>query len=80
MIASATRFFNAVKEEEVTHFDQAPLNDSATHAIKRNIGKDGGWGWGSNGDSDSTPIEAASLAYWGVVTTKRNPGRKTKLL
>ena len=67
---------NAVNEQQVMHFDQPGLNDSATKSVKRLIGNNGGWGFQSTEEADSTLIESASLAYWGAMTTKRNPNRK----
>lgn len=49
---------------------------SATRAVRRDIGKGGAWGFDGE---DPTPIEAASLALWGALTTKRNAGRKLRV-
>lgn len=76
VIASATRFYNAVKEGDVTHYPQPAFDKVVTSSRKRPIGTNGGWGWDGIGDSDPTMIEAASLALWGVMTTKRDPRRK----
>lgn len=75
---AASMLLEEIREQRVTHFDQPALNDSALNAQRRNIG-DGSWGWGGSGDVDSTPIEAASLALWGVMTTKRDPKRKMRI-
>ena len=80
MVAATTRMVDAIKEKRVSHIEQKALDDSVTHSVRRAIGNDGGWAWGSSGEWDSTPVEAASLALWGVMTTKRNPGRKAKVL
>lgn len=80
MVAASTRMLDAIRSGGVAHMGQQPLDDSVLHASKRPIGKDGAWAWGSSGGWDLTPIEAASLAFWGVMTTKRNPGRKAKVL
>jgi hypothetical protein len=29
---------------------------------------------------DVSPLEASALAYWGVMTTRRDPGRRQRLL
>ena len=76
--SAATMFYNAVDEQEVTHAGQPALNESAKSAQKRLIGKDGGWGFGS-GAFDCSLVESVSLAYWGVMTTKRNPNRKMRV-
>lgn len=76
--SAATMFYNAVDEKEISHSGQPALNESALSAQKRIIGKDGGWGFGS-GTFDCSLIESASLAYWGVMTTRRNPNRKMRI-
>lgn len=80
VIASASRFLNAVKEGSITHFNQEAFNQSVLNAEKRYIGRDGGFGFASIGGADVTMIEAASMAYWGVMTTRRNPARKVRIL
>jgi hypothetical protein len=79
VIASATMLYDAVRRKAVTHYGQRTLDAAALAARKRTIGHDGGWGFGSDGDADITPIEAASLAYWGAMTTRRNPGKGTRI-
>lgn len=59
---------------------QAELDDSATTSTRRLIGTRGGWGFGSADGHDSTAIEAASLALFGVRNSKRNPRRKQRTL
>lgn len=80
VVASATRFLSAVKEQRVTHFAQPALDHVVKHAKKRAVGKNGGWSWDGIADVDASPLEAVSYAYWGDMTTKRRPGRKVKLL
>lgn len=72
VITAATMTLEAIQTQEITHIEQPALDISVTKSTKRRIGADG-WGWG--GDM-STPIEAVSLAIWGVTTSKRNPQRK----
>lgn len=76
--SAATMFYNAVDEKEISHTGQPALTESAKAAQKRDIGKDGGWGFGS-GTFDCSLVESTSLAYWGVMTTKRNPNRKMRV-
>lgn len=80
VVASTSFLLNALKEQKLTHFPDEALDKAARYASRRNIGAGGGWGFASTADVDVTPIESASLALWGVATTKRNPGRKAKLL
>ena len=39
-----------------------------------------GFGWEEATGDYSAPIDAATLAYWAVMTTKRKPGRKARIL
>lgn len=74
---AASSFLSAIREKKVTHSNQEALNDSALNSCKRSIGE--AWGFGGTGDTDSTLIEACTLAHWGVMTTKRNPNRKQRI-
>lgn len=56
--------------------EQERLRLSALSSERRAIGNKGAWGFGG---SDPCPIEACSLALWGVMTTKRNPNRKLRV-
>lgn len=76
---AASMLQNAVMEQELVHVSPSGLDESAIAAQKRTIGNAGGWGFG-DGVYPCAPIESASLAYWGVKTTKRRPGRKSILL
>ena len=80
IIAASSMFRNAVKEGELTHFAQPALDSAIMNAKRRPVGSDGGFGFAGINGYDVTPVEAAALAYWGVMTTKRNPGRKSRLL
>lgn len=68
-VAEATsRFYEAVKSGRMTHGPGEPLAVSATGSIRRVIGKDGAWAFGSTPQVDSTPVEAAVWAWWGAET------------
>ncbi|MBR4687091.1 MAG: hypothetical protein IKP01_02155 [Bacteroidales bacterium] len=74
MYSAASTLLNCVNERNLTWYaPQADLRDSAVTSIRRNIGRDGGWGFGG---ANPIPIEAAALAVWGVRTSRRNPQRK----
>lgn len=77
VVTASSGFIDGLAKGNITHFDQPALNASALDAEKRMIGNKGGWGFGGE---DSTPIEAVSLAQWGVKTSKRNPKRKQVML
>lgn len=76
MTAACSSLCNAVRERSVTHYGQPALDASATKSRARRIGTAGGWGFMSTDDADATLIEAAALAYWAAMTTKRDPSRK----
>lgn len=73
---AAATMLEAVQTKSVGHIEQPALDASATGSSRRKIGASGGWGWGGE---DSAAIEAASLALWGVKTSKRRPGRKARV-
>lgn len=77
--AAASGFVDAVNALELTHIDSPALDESATRAVKRVIGRNGAFGFGSAPDCDATPVESAALALWGAKTTKRDPNRKAKV-
>ena len=75
MIAAVGTLTNALNEKAVTwYYQQEALRESAVTSTKRPIS--GGWGFG--GDL-SAPIEAASLALWGAINSKRNPNKKMRI-
>lgn len=75
MIAATGTLVNALNEKSVTWFHlQEALNDSAITSVKRSLG--GGWGFGGD---NAVPIEAASLALWGALNSKRNPEKKMRI-
>ena len=77
MVAAASMFLNTVQEGDMSHSGQPVLDNAIYSAERRDIGKSGGWGYGG---IDPTPVEACALAYWGCATSRRNPGRGSKLL
>lgn len=76
---AAVMMKDAVDEGSLAHAGQPGLTESAVCAQKREIGKNGAWGFG-DGKVPCCPVESASLALWGVKTTKRRPGRKARTL
>ena len=77
VIAACTSMVDRVNEGTLEWFrPQADLLDSAVTSTRRKIGSTGGWGFGGE---NPIPIEAASLALWGVLNSKRNPERKQRI-
>ena len=79
VVAACASIANAVKERRIAHWGQPALDTSATKSRKRRIGANGGWGFLSTDEADATLIEACALAYWGAMTTKRDPSRKGRV-
>ena len=60
---------------------QQVLADSIAVCDRKQRGISGAWGWISTSpDGDETPVEAASVAVRSARTSKRNPGRKAKVM
>ena len=74
VVSANATLVDYVNERNLEWFrPQADLLDSAVTSTRRKIGSTGGWGFGGE---NPIPIDAASLALWGVLTTKRDPRRK----
>lgn len=74
-MAAVSTLSNEISEQTVTWYKpQEMLNESAVTSVKRPLS--GGWAFGGE---NSTPIEACSLALWGVRTSKRDPSRKMRI-
>lgn len=74
--SAESAFLNAISAREVTHMPQKPLDESARTSVRRNIGKNGAFGFGDGEGGSSAPVESASLALHGARTSKRNPQRR----
>lgn len=69
MAKACGSFYDAVLEERLTHFDQAPLNAALSGARKRPIGTAGGWGWDRKDYSiNLAPLVSVTLARFGANT------------
>lgn len=77
VVAACTTLVDRVNDGTLEWLgSQADLMDSATTSTRRRIGSAGGWGFGGE---NPVPIEASSLALWGVLNSKRNPERKQRI-
>lgn len=66
---------DAIKQGQVSHFDQPLLNQTVRVTKQRQLGRYGGFGWDSMSKEISTcALDAATFAYWGqkVFGTKRS--------
>lgn len=75
-VEATSRFYEAVRNGRMTHGPGEPLAVSACGSIRRVIGKDGSWAFGSTPQVDSTPVEAAVWAWWAAETRARRRERK----
>ena len=77
VVAANATLVDYVNERKLEWFrPQADLRDSAITSTRRKIGSSGGWGFGGE---NPIPIDAASLARWGALNSKRNPERKQRI-
>lgn len=77
VVAANATLVDMVNERTLEWFrPQADLLDSAVTSTRRKIGSSGGWGFGGE---NPIPIDAASLALWGALNSKRNPDRKQRI-
>lgn len=80
MARACGMFVDAVHSGTMSHFDQPQLNAALAGAKKRPIGAAGAFGWDRKSlDMDITPLVVVTLASFGVKTSKRKPGRKSKV-
>lgn len=63
-----------------THPGVAAFDDQVLAAVKRPIGKSGGFGWAHEADEGTVvSLDAVTLALWGVKTTRRRPGLRQEV-
>jgi hypothetical protein len=59
-------FVDAVLQRRLWHLDEAPLNLAVASAQTRALS--GGTAWDYRGDTDSSPLQAVTLALWAYET------------
>lgn len=70
--AAYAGFFNAVEQGTITHFNQPVLNASIRTVKKRDIGRDGMFGFASmNAEIQSDPTECAAFCHYGAIRFKK---------
>lgn len=75
VIAAVSTLMDMLGEGTVSWYEkQESLRESAISSTKRPIS--GGWGFGGQ---NSAPIEACSLALWGVKNSKRDPNKQMRI-
>lgn len=80
-IAAHQGLDQGLREGTITHSGQSELDAQATSAIRRNIGKSGGFGWDAAHDGQSVGLlDAVTMAAYAAKSTKRRPGRTQRFL
>jgi hypothetical protein len=64
-------FYDACRQRLLTHQGDYRLADAVIGATKRNMGE--AWVWRRRGPSDISPLVAATLARWGIVSKAVKP-------
>lgn len=71
--AAYAAFYDGIERGLLTHYNQPVLNVSVRTVKKRDIGRDGMFGYASmNSDIQSDPTEAAAFAYYGAIRFKKD--------
>lgn len=71
--AAYAGFYNAVEQQTLTHYDQPALNLSIRTVKKRDIGRDGMFGYATmNADIQSDPTEGVAFAHYGAIRYKKD--------
>lgn len=80
-ITAHSMFDRAVTQAEVAHGGDEALSAQVDMAIRRDIGRAGGFGWATEIEGETVALlEAVTLAFYGAKTSKRTPGRKQAFL
>lgn len=74
-------FYQAVQEQTLTHYNQPLLNSAIRTAKRRDIGKDGMFGYAPlNPNIQMDPVDAVAFAYYGANRfkgSKKGPSKQT---
>lgn len=77
--AAYAGFLEAVKHGLLTHFDQPVLNSAIRTAKRRDIGRDGMFGFAPlNPQIQCDPVDAIAFAYYGATKYHRQSGGSTQ--
>lgn len=77
--AMCATFMKELDGNRLNHSDQAGLNEAAGGVVKRPLG-DNGWAWGRSrsGNTDITPLVAATIALRTFDTTEQRGSRRIR--
>jgi hypothetical protein len=65
-VRACGNFHDAATQARISHRGDYRLTDAVTAATKRKVGDS--WVWARRGFGDISPLAAATLAHWGVLT------------
>lgn len=74
---ACSMFMNEIRGKSIVHCGYDELTNAVTSSTKRPIGKNGSFGFASDGP-EATITEATALAFYLASTSKRKPGKKSK--
>ena len=76
-------FYQAIQDKALTHYNQPLLNSAIRTAKRRDIGKDGMFGYAPlNPNIQMDPVDAVAFAYYGANRfrgTKKSSNQKILL-
>ena len=67
LVRACGDFHDAAVHARLSHRGDYRLTDAVTAATKRQVGE--AWAWARRGNADISPLVAATLARWGLITT-----------
>lgn len=71
--AAYAAFYDGIERQLMSHYNQPVLNVSIRTVKKRDIGRDGMFGYASmNNDIQSDPTECAAFCYYGAIRFKKD--------
>lgn len=66
MVGACSLLKDFINDRTLSHCGQEPLAKSVCGAVRRPIGKDGGWGFGNSELAQCTLAEACAIACWAA--------------
>ena len=66
LVRACGEFHDAAVHARLSHRGDYRLTDAVTSATKRRVGES--WAWARRGNADISPLVAATLARWGLIT------------
>ena len=79
-ITAHASILEAIVAKRLTHGGDDVLAGSVASSGRRPIGRNGGWGVQSINGGDSTLFEAAILAHYGAITSKKRNVAQRKVV